>query len=92
MNKILESASVLREELQRDERIKEYLNLKKLFEENDELVRIRKQLINLQKDNKIEEYTSLKTKYDSNPLVKNYYSSKEEVNDLIRDIIEVLDI
>ena len=92
MNKILESASVLREELLRDERIKEYLNLKKLFEENDELVRIRKQLINLQKDNKIEEYTSLKTKYDSNPLVKNYYSSKEEVNDLIRDIIEVLDI
>ena len=92
MNKILESASLLREELLKDERIKEYLDLKKIFEENDELVRICKQLINLQKDNKIEEYTSLKTKYDSNPLVKNYYASKEEVNDLIRDIIEVLDI
>lgn len=92
MDKIIETAKELREELTKDKRFIEYLRLKKLFEENEELVQIRKDLIQLQKTGNKEEYHKLKSIYDNNPLVKNYYLCKEEVSDLIKEIIEILDI
>lgn len=92
MNKVIETAKELREELLKDERFKEYLRLKKLFEENEQLVQMRQELLLLQKEGKKEEYSLLKSQYDNNPLVKNYYFSKEEVSDLIKDIVEILDI
>lgn len=92
MNKVIETAKELREELLKDERFKEYLRLKKLFEENEQLVQMRQELLLLQKEGKKEEYSLLKSRYDNNPLVKNYYFSKEEVSDLIKDIVEILDI
>lgn len=92
MNKVIETVKELREELLKDERFKEYLRLKKLFEENEQLVQMRQELLLLQKEGKKEEYLLLKSQYDNNPLVKNYYFSKEEVSDLIKDIVEILDI
>lgn len=91
-NEILKQASILREELEKEEVIKEYLRIKKIFEDNEELKKMREEIARLYSLNKIKEHKALKEQYENIPLVKNYYSLKEEVMDLYKEIVEILDI
>lgn len=91
-NEILKQASILREELEKEEVIKEYLRIKKIFEDNEELKNMREEIARLYSLNKIKEHKALKEEYENIPLVKIYYSLKEEVKDLYKEIIEILDI
>ncbi len=92
MNKIIEEAINLRQALMEDERVQEYFRLKKLFEESEDLINMRKKLALYKEEGREVEYSNLKELYEHHPIVINFYNSKEEVKDLINDIIEVLDI
>ena len=92
MNKILEEAINLRQALMEDERVQEYFRLKKLFEESEDLIDMRKNLALYKEEGREVEYSNIKELYEHHPIVINFYNSKEEVKDLINDVIEVLDI
>lgn len=93
MNKdILNKASLLREEIEKEEIVKEYLRVKKIFEDNEELKKIREEIAKLYAQNKIKEHKALKEQYENIPLVQNYYSLKEEVISLFNQIKEILDV
>lgn len=93
MNKdILNKASLLREQIEKEEIVKEYLRVKKIFEDNEELKKIREEIARLYSQNKIKEHKALKEQYENIPLVQNYYSLKEEVISLFNQIKEILDV
>jgi cell fate (sporulation/competence/biofilm development) regulator YlbF (YheA/YmcA/DUF963 family) len=92
MNKIIDSAKELREELLKDELIKEYLRVKQIFENDEEIKDIRFKLVLFKNENKLDEYQKMKEIYDSHPIVRNFFILKEEVSELIKDIVEVLDL
>ena len=66
--------------------IKEFLELKEIYEKNEELENFRREIA-LAKEHKDEErYHSLKEMYDNNPLVQNYNSLRIEVADILKEI------
>ena len=76
----------LKTQLYEEEVVKEYLRLKKIFYENEELSLMRKEIATLYGLKKYEE------EYENIPLVKNFYTLKEELYDLFKEIINLLDI
>lgn len=84
--------------------IKEYNKVSKAFHEDEEINKIQEDLKSLQiKLTKLrfentkhdyetlkKEITALKDKYYAHPLVNNYFSLKEEVEDLIKEISDIL--
>lgn len=82
----------LKTQLYEEEVVKEYLRLKKIFYENEELSLMRKEIATLYNLKKYEEHKKLKEEYENIPLVKNFYTLKEELYDLFKEIINLLDI
>ena len=82
----------LKTQLYEEEVVKEYLRLKKIFYENEELSLMRKEIATLYGLKKYEEHKKLKEEYENIPLVKNFYTLKEELYDLFKEIINLLDI
>lgn len=85
MNKIIEAAITLKENLLNEPLIKEYLRVKTFFENNEEL-KLKREEIALAKANESPAYYSLKKEYENHPLVVNYYSLKGEVYELLKEI------
>ena len=102
MDKLDELLSSLKEELNNEECVKEYLYYKKMVEndssikELDEQVRFhQKEMCKYKDDNEryFQEkaiYEDLKKKFDSNPVLINYQIAKEEVFSLLVDIKKLL--
>lgn len=91
-NSIKTSTLELREALLNEEAVKEYLRLKALLESNDELKKMRDRIASLYASKQFEEHKKLKEEYENVPLVKNVYSLKEEVMNLLKEIKEILDV
>ncbi|MBR2507889.1 MAG: YlbF family regulator [Bacilli bacterium] len=91
-NQLNEKVLDLKTQLYEEEVVKEYLRLKKIFYENEELSLMRKEIATLYSLKKYEEHKKLKEEYENIPLVKNFYTLKEELYDLFKEIINLLDI
>ena len=91
-NQLNEKVLALKTQLYEEEVVKEYLRLKKIFYENEELSLMRKEIATLYSLKKFEEHKKLKEEYENIPLVKNFYTLKEELYDLFKEIINLLDI
>ena len=90
MDKVIEKALKLREELIKEPVIAEYLRVKCLVEESEELSKMRHDIALYKKNNDKEEYDRLKQMYDNHPLVSNYYNLKEESFELLKEISKII--
>lgn len=86
MDKLLESVKQLNEMLKEEPLVKEYLEVKKIHDSNEEICQLRKQILLAKQDNKKEEYNILLHKYNTHPIVSNYLSLHEEVMDLLTTV------
>jgi len=90
MDKILEKAKELKKEINDIPEVKEYLRLKELVENNEELNEIRLKMKNLSR--KSQEYLELEKAYLSHPLMVNYLYVKEEMIKVLGNIKEIIDL
>lgn len=90
MDKIIESAKELSTSIKELPEVQEYLKLKNLFEKDENLAQMRRNIAYLESEGKLEEKKNLLEVYNSHPLVSNYYSSKEEVRNILETIKEIL--
>ena len=101
-NEIKEKALAIHNWILQQPVVKEYQKYEKLIKENETLSNQEKRLKELQKEivNKkykeedceelINEYNELKEQFYNSPLVHNYLSLKEEVNQLFQQISQML--
>lgn len=97
--KVANALSKVKEQLFNEPEVKEYFYLKSQIQNNEELLGLDKNIKDLQRKlcknskNKdlIDEYRSALNSYNSHPLVVNFNRVKEEVNDLLRMIKEILE-
>ena len=90
MDKIIESAKELSTSIKELPEVQEYLKLKNLFEKDENLAQMRRDIAYLESEGKLEEKKNLLEVYNSHPLVSNYYSAKEEVRNILETIKEIL--
>ena len=91
MDEILNKAKEIREEVDDLPQVKEYYRLKELYENDDELKRLRGEIARLASEGKNKERKALLEIYNSHPLVSNYNQAKEEVIILLNEIKNILD-
>ena len=90
MDKVLESAKKLSDEMKREPVVVEFLRLKELFENDKELASMRKKIARLSTLEDKKEYNELKQMYDNHPLVSNYYQLRDEVMNLFEEIRDII--
>ena len=91
MDEVIEASKKLKESLLELPEIKEYLKLKDLYEKDESLKQMRRDIARLKNEGKEEERNNLLNIYNNHPLVNNYNLAKEEVKEIlqtIRDIIQ----
>ena len=91
MYEVIEVSKKLKESLLELPEIKEYLKLKDLYEKDESLKQMRRDIARLKSEGKEEERNNLLSIYNNHPLVNNYNLAKEEVKEIlqtIRDIIQ----
>lgn len=91
MDEILTKAKEIRQEVDNLPQVKEYYRLKELYENDDELKRLRGEIAKLASEGKNKERKALLEIYNSHPLVSNYNQAKEEVIILLNEIKNILD-
>ena len=91
MDKVIDKAKELSNEILNTPEAKEYLRLKELFEKDKELAELRINIASLANEGKLEERDNLLKVYNSHPLVMNYESAKEAVKSLLETIIQIIE-
>lgn len=91
MDKIIKLTKTLKSELDEEELVKEFLKVKEAFKNNKELESYRKQIA-LLKENNDPSYSKVKKEYESHPIFVNYFYLKGELYDLLKEVIDELDI
>lgn len=91
MDKIIEKAKSLREDIDNLPEVKEYYRLKTLYENDKELEMMRREIARLKAEGKEEERKNLLKIYDSHPLVNNFNQAKEEVEHILLAVKEIID-
>ena len=82
----IEQAKIVKSKLDEHEVTKEYVRLKNLFENDEELKRMRRDIARLASEGKEKEADNLRDLYNKHPLVNNYYEAKEEYQHLVSTI------
>ena len=90
MDKIIEEAKSLRNDIDSLPEIQEYYRLKTLMENDEELRRLRTEIARLAKEGKTEERKNLLAVYNANPLVNNYNIAMEEAKSILRAIKDII--
>ena len=90
MDKIIEEAKSLRNDIDSLPEIQEYYRLKELMENDKELSRLRIEIARLANEGKIEERKNLLAIYNSHPLVNNYNIAMEEAKSILRTIKDII--
>ena len=90
MDKIIEEAKSLRKDIDNLPEVIEYRRLKSLYESDEELARMRKEIARLKASGKEEERKNLLKIYESHPLVNNYEIAKQEVMDILLVIKNII--
>jgi len=91
MDKILEKAKEIRSTIDELPEVKEYLSLKELFENDQELKELRENIARLESQGKKEEKENLTKIYMSHPIVNNFYIAKAEVVNILNQLKDLLD-
>ena len=90
MDKLLEASKELRQDIDNLPEVQEYYRLKTIYENDEELKKMRTEIARLKSLGKEEERNNLLNIYNSHPLVVNYEASKEEVENLLRQIKNII--
>ena len=90
MDKIIEEAKSLRNDIDSLPEIQEYYRLRELMEKDEELSRLRKEIARLANGGKTEERKNLLAIYNSHPLVNNYNIAMEEAKSILRAIKDII--
>lgn len=91
MDKIVQDAKKLREEIDNLPTVQEYYHLKSLYEADEELANMRREIARLKNERKEEERKNLLEVYNNHPLVNNYELAKQEVESLLLVIKNIID-
>ena len=91
MDKVIEEAKKLREDIDNLPEVQEYYRLKKLIEKDKELSQMRKEIARLKSLGKEEERNNLIKVYENNPLVNNFYIAKQEVQSILVTLKNIID-
>lgn len=91
MDEIIKLTDELRQSLMNLSEIKEFIKLKELYENNQELAEMRLNIARLTKDGKDVEKKNLLDIYNSHPLVVNYNATKEEAYLILETIKNIID-
>ena len=91
MDRVIEEAKKLRQDIDNLPEVIEYYRLKELIENDSELSEMRKNLARLKKEGKEEERNNLLKIYNSHPLVNNFYLAKQEVQSILLTIKNIID-
>ncbi len=90
MDDLLLTAKEIREDIDNLPEVKEYYRLKELFEKDICLKQMRENIARLKAEGKEEERNNLLNAYNSHPLVNNYYLAKEEVEQILLVIKNII--
>lgn len=88
MNKILKKAYCLKDEINKEELVKQYLYLKQLIENDKPLMDLRKKIAFYKSINDKDNYEKYLSIYNLHPLINNFYLLKDEVKDFLYEIRE----
>lgn len=91
MDDVIELSKKLKTEIDNLPEMKEYLKLKKLIENDDELAKMRLDIARLANEKKYEERDNLLQIYNSHPLVNNFYLAEEEIKSLLQSIKNIIE-
>lgn len=91
MDKVIEAATKLSTAIEELPEVQEYLRLKSLLEQNEELKEMRTNIARLTNEGKLEERDNLIKIYNSNPLVSNFEISRKEVEQILLQIKNILE-
>ena len=91
MDKVIEAATKLSTAIEELPEVQEYLRLKSLLEQNEELKEMRTNIARLTNEGKLEERDNLIKIYNSNPLVSNFEISRKEVEQILLQVKNILD-
>ena len=91
MDEIIEAAKQIREDIDSLPIVQEYYRLKDLYENDKELEELRRESARLTNEGKEEEKKNLLHIYENHPLVNNYNIAKEQVQELLLSIKEIID-
>ena len=90
MDKLIEEAKSLREDIDSLPEIKEYYRLKEIYENDHSLKEMRENIARLKSEGKEEERNNLLAIYNSHPLVNNYMVAKEEAEHILLVIKNII--
>ena len=90
MDEIIKLSKELRESIDQLEEVQEYYRVKAIYDNDEELKRLRHEIARLKSEGKEEERKNLLALYNSHPLVVNYNASKEEVMSILRAIQDII--
>ncbi len=90
MSDLLDEVKSLRSDIDNLPEVQEYYRLKETYEKDEELQRMRMEIARLKSLGKEEERNNLLEIYNQHPLVVNYEVYKEEVEDLLRQIKNII--
>ena len=83
MDEVIELAKELRKDIDNLPEVQEYYRLKILYENNEELSKMRSEIARLKQEGKEEERNNLLNVYNSHPIVNNYELAKNEVQNIL---------
>ena len=89
MDKIIEKANELKASLNETKEFKEYLRVKALYDNSEEVKSLRIQMIKAKSDPKL--LDKLTKEYNSHPLVVNYQSALKEVESILRVVKDIIE-
>ena len=94
-----EIAAKINEEIKNSNVYKEYIFLKEKIEKNEylanlnnELEMLKKEICSSKNEALVDLYYKKETEYKSNPIVKDYVRCKESLNELLKDIVDILSL
>ena len=90
MDKLESALENLKIELDKSEIVQEYLRLKQIVENDENLKAMRSDIARLASEGKTAEHDALLEIYNSHPVVVNYQQTKEEITSLLREIKDIL--
>lgn len=91
MNNVENSLIELKSKLDQLPLIEEFLRLKEVMENDEELKTMRQEIARLKAENKSEEHDVLLEIYNSNPIIVNYNLLREDVKNLLGEIKNILE-
>ena len=90
MDEVIKKAQELSEQIKKEPIVIEYLRLKSLIENDKDLSILRKKIAEAASKKDEVNHQRLKEMYDNHPLVNNFYLFKEEVENLLLEIKNII--